>query len=126
MDWLIVVVASLVSGFLGVAISIVYYRRHEKRQMKLKTLKDFAANRYDVQGEQFTRALNEVFIAFSESPKVKLALKRFHENVRSPMRSEDLDQQYLVELFKSMCDDLGINTGEFTDSFFLTPFNLKR
>jgi hypothetical protein len=92
----------------------------------LKTLKDFAGYRYDILGEDFTRALNEIFIVFSDSTKVKQALKKFHENTISPMRSSALADQYFVELFKSMCQDLSIKTDDFTDSFFLTPFNLKK
>lgn len=93
--------------------------------MKLKTLKDFAGYRYDLRGENFTRALNEIFIVFSDSTKVKEALKKFHEKIVSPMRSDILGNQYFVELFKSMCEDLNIKTSDFTDTFLLTPFNVK-
>jgi len=128
MDWLIVVIAAIISGLLGVIISLIYYRRHEKYQMKLKTLKDFTGYRYDLQSETFTRAMNEIFIVFSDSTKVKQALKRFYENrmTPAPMRNTPLADQYLVELFKSMCEDLQIRTSDFTDSFFLSAFNVKK
>jgi hypothetical protein len=126
MDWLIVIAAALLSGLLGVAISVIYYRRHEKYLMKLRTLKDFAGYRYDLHGDSFTRAINEIFIVFSESTKVKQALKRFHENSLSPTRNEVLSSQYLVELYKAMCEDLNIKTSDFTDNFFLTAFNVKK
>ena len=70
--------------------------------------------------------MNEIFIVFSDSTKVKQALKKFYENTVSPMRSSTLADQYLVELFKSMCEDLNIKTSDFTDSFFLTAFNIKK
>lgn len=129
MDWKIfitAIIAALLSGLLGVIITDIRYRRLEKYLRKLKTLKDFAANRYDISGVDFTRALNEIFIAFSDSAKVKHALKKFHENTLSPTRSSALANQYLVELFKSMCEDINIKTSDFTDSFFLTPFNIKK
>ena len=126
MNWLMVIIAAIISGFLGVVISIVYYRRHEKYQRKLKTLSDFARYRYDIQGEDFTRALNEIFVVFSDSEKVKQALRKFHENTISPARSSDLANQYLIELFKSMCEDINIKTSDFTDNFFLMPFNVKK
>ena len=126
MDWKIIIIAALVSGLLSVIISDVRYRMHEKYLRKLKTLKDFAANRYDVLGEDFTRALNEIFIVFSDSKKVKQALKKYHEHIVSPARSSALDEQYLIELFKSMCKDIKIKTSDFTDSFFLTAFNVKK
>ncbi len=126
MDWLIVIIAAIISGLLGVVISLRYYRRQEKYLRKLKTLKDFAGYRYDLRGENFTRAMNEIFIVFSDSTKVKQALKKFYENTVSPMRSSALADQYLVELFKSMCEDLNIKTTDFTDSFFLIAFNVKK
>ena len=81
MDWLIVILAAIISGLLGIAISITYYRRHEKYLSKLQTLKDFAGYRYDLRGEAFTRAINEIFIVFSDSTKVKQALKKFDAGV---------------------------------------------
>jgi len=128
MDWLIVIIAAIISGLLGVIISVICYRRHEKYLRKLKTLKDFAGYRYDLSGENFTRALNEIFIVFSDSAKVKQALKKFYENRMTPSsaQSSTLADQYLVELFKSMCEDLNIKTSDFTDSFFLTAFNVKK
>ena len=126
MDWLIVIAAAIISGLLGVVISFMYYRRHEKYLRKLQTLKDFAGYRYDIRGDPFTRAMNEIFIVFSDSTRVKQALKKFYENTMSSARSATLADQYLVELFKSMCDDLHIKTSDFTDSFFLTAFNIKK
>jgi hypothetical protein len=128
MDWLIVIIAAVISGLLGVIVSLIYYRRHEKYQMKLKTLKDFTGYRYDLRSENFTRAMNEIFIVFSNSTKVKQALKKFYENrmTPAPMRNATLADQYLVELFKSMCEDLKIKTSDFTDSFFLSAFNVKK
>lgn len=125
MDWVIVIAAAIISGILGVLISIIYHRRREKYQMKINTLKDFAGYRYDIKGENFTKALNEIFIIFNDSTEVKQALKKFHEHISSPVRGGDLANQYLTELFKSMCHNLNIKTSDFTDIFFLRPFNTK-
>ena len=126
MDWLPVIIAAIISCVLGVVISLIYYRKHEKYLRKLTTLKEFARYRYDVKGENFTRTINEIFIVFSDSSKVKQALRKFHEDTLSPTRSTILSNQYLVELFKSMCEALHIKTSDFTDNFFLTPFNVKK
>ena len=112
------------SGLLGVIISTVYYHRHEKYLMKLETLKEFAGNRYNIKGDSFSKALNEISIVFNQSKEVKSALQAFYNNIRSnnPALSNDL----LVKLYKAMCDDLHIKTNDFTDEFFLTPFNTKK
>jgi len=125
-DWVATFVSSVISGLIGITISTYFYRRYERRQMKLKTLKDFAANRYDILGEDFTKALNEVFVVYNDSPNVRNTLKRFHENRVAGISSSDLADQYFVELFKAMCDDTGVKYTDFTDNFFLRPFNAKR
>ncbi len=120
-DWTATLISSLVSGLIAVSVSILYYRRYEKRQTKLATLRQFAASRYDLKGDEFSKAINEVFIVFNDSVKVRQALKRFHEDRVS--RSQAVTDQLMIELFKAMCDDVGVQYTEFTDSFFLTPFN---
>ncbi len=120
-DWTATLISSLVSGLIAVIVSILYYRRYEKRQTKLATLRQFAASRYDLKGDEFSKAINEVFIVFNDSVKVRQALKRFHEDRVS--RSQAVTDQLMIELFKAMCDDVGVQYTEFTDSFFLTPFN---
>ena len=112
------------SGLLGVIISTVYYHRHEKYLMKLETLKEFAGNRYNIKGDPFSKALNEIYIVFNQSKEVKNALQAFYDNIRgnNPALSNDL----LVKLYKAMCSDLHIKTNDFTDEFFLTPFNTKK
>ena len=112
------------SGLLGVIISTVYYHRHEKYLIKLETLKEFAGNRYNIKGDPFSKALNEIYIVFNQSKEVKNALQAFYDNIRgnNPALSNDL----LVKLYKAMCSDLHIKTNDFTDEFFLTPFNTKK
>lgn len=115
------IVASLTSGLLGALLSIVVYSRRERRRVKVDTLKRFAANRYDLKGDEFSRALNEIFVVFNENTRVMKELQAFHERVSAKQPAEDP----LVQLYKAMCDDVGINYGGFNDSFFLTPFNTK-
>ena len=126
MDWAVTLISSLISGVVAVAVSILYYRRYERIQMKLSTLREFSANRYDLRGDAFTKALNEVFVVFNDSGNVRTALKRFHENRVSGTQDPALADQYLIELFKAMCDDVGVKSTGFTDSFFLKPFNVRQ
>ena len=89
--------------------------------MKVDTLKRFASNRYDLKGDEFSRALNEVFVVFQSSPKVMRALSDYHEKVTSKQESLDC----LIKLFKAMCKDVNIKFEQFNDSFFLRPFNTR-
>ena len=69
----VTIVASGISGIAGVIISTIFYIRHENRKDKLETLRRFMGNRYDLVGDEFSRAINEVFVVFKKSPKVMKA-----------------------------------------------------
>ena len=122
MDILITIVSSLISGVVGVVISTVYYRRYEKRKRKVDTLTRLFRNRYDLKGDEFSRALNEVFLVFQGSRDVMDALSKFHERV---VAREDCEDD-LIRLFRAMCNDVGVKHDQFSDSFFLCPFNARR
>ncbi len=120
---LITIISSLLSGVLGVAISIVYHRREEKRQQKLNTLKDFVGYRYDPKCESFTKALNEIFLVFQDSKEVIEKLTNLHEIVVS--KQTGLVDDKLIALFKEMCKNLNIDTNKYSESLFFKAFNVK-
>jgi hypothetical protein len=123
MDIAVVIISSLVSGLIGILVSIYYYRRHERYRMKVDTFRSLMANRYDIQGDQFTRALNEIFIVFQDSEEVLRSLKKFHETIVS--KQVDLANDDLVALFKAVCRNLGIDSEKYSESVFVKPFNVK-
>jgi len=118
---ILVVISSLISGMIGVIVSILYYRKHEERIIKLKTLTKFVGNRFDLTSSEFSQSINEIFIVFCKSRKVMQALSDHHKSILAREPSED----NLVKLYKAMCIDLKIYTTELNDSFFLTPYNTK-
>ncbi len=120
---LITITTALVSGILGVIISIIYHRKAEKTRSKIETLKNFCAYRYHLKGENFTKTLNEIFIVFQDSEKVLEKLNQFHEVIVS--RQTDLANDRLVALFKAMCENLKIDSSKYSESFFLKAFNVK-
>lgn len=117
----VMIIASVISGIAGVVISTIFYVRHEHRKDKLETLRRFMGNRFDLVGDEFSRALNEIFVVFKGSTKVMQALSVYHQKVTAGQSSED----ELIKLFKAMCDDVGLAYNEFNDSFFLRPFNTR-
>ena len=118
--------SSLLSGLLGVIISNIYHKRNEVRRAKLQTLKSLLGNRYDITGDAFTEALNELFVVFYDSKEVIKALIDFHEVSLNDIKSRDVANLKLLELFKAMCINLKINQDPLTDNFFLQPFNTKK
>ena len=120
---LITIISSLISGIVGVVISIIYHKRAEKRQAKNNTLKQFVGYRYDLKGEHFTKALNEIFIVFQDSKSVLEKLNEFHEIIVSGQKT--LANDKLIALFKEMCKNLDIDSSKYSESLFLKAFNVK-
>ncbi|MCG2759289.1 MAG: hypothetical protein L6263_12775 [Desulfobacteraceae bacterium] len=121
----IVLLPSVVSGLLGVIISTIYYQRAEKRKIKLDTLRKLAATRYALTGKgtesskaQFFEALNESHIVYHDAPDVQNRLEKLHNELNQPGKLDD----NLVNLFKSIFDNLGIKGVKLNDSYILKPF----
>ena len=60
MDFLIVIISSLISGILGVIISTLYYKKAERRKEKMNLIMQLFGNRYDINGDRFSEALNSI------------------------------------------------------------------
>lgn len=125
MQWVNIMVSSIFSGLLGVAISTWYHRRNQKRTAKLQVLEQLLGNRYYLEGEKFTEALNKIFVIFYDSPDVINALKAFFETTIGRPTNEIANQK-LLDLFKAMCKNVSIDPKPLTDNFFLQPFNIRR
>ena len=122
--FLITIISSLISGVVGIIISIIYHKKSEKRQIKINTLKQFVGYRYDLKGKHFTKALNEIFVVFQDSKPVLDKLNEFHQIIVSSQK--ELANDKLVALFKEMCKDLSINPNKYSESLFLKAFNVKK
>ncbi len=120
---LIFSVGGVISGaIVGALVSNWFYIKYGRRKIKWEALRRFMSNRYDLKGDEFSRALNEIFLAFNSSLKVMDALSEFHKKTIARDKNQE---DTLVRLMKAMCDDMGLAYREFNDSFFLTPFNTR-
>jgi hypothetical protein len=120
--WAQLVISALFSGVAASAITIFLQNRMFKRQTKLDCLRRFAAHRYDILGDNFSAAMNEIIITFSDSTEVMAARERLWEklNARTGGANDEL-----VKLIKAMAKDAGVRISEKNDSFFLATFNTR-
>ena len=129
MDWTDIVINILisasVSGIVGVIVNIWYQQKNQIKQAKLHVLQQLLGNRYDLRGEKFTEALNQIFVTFYNSKDVLIALKAFYEIATSPMKNNEVMNQRILDLFKAMYKDLKLNIEPLNDTFFLHAFNVK-
>ena len=118
----VTIIASLLSGLIGVILSSCFYLRYENRKQKFDTFRRLLANRFAIaegqennserSRDEFFAALNEMVVVFHDSTTVLHALNTYHEN-----KSQD----NLLRLFKAICKSLRVSY-EFNDSFFQKPF----
>lgn len=94
------------------------------QRVKLDVLRKIAGNRaavtdipLDEQRPRFFEGLNEVMVVFSGSNDVSRALVSYKAAVGTPNHRDRL-----IDLFKAICRDVGIDPSAFNDSLFLQPF----
>ncbi len=73
----------------------------------------------------FAEAINQIFLMFHDAPDVILALKYFHESISEQASSQELRNQRLLELFKSMAKHLEIETDVLGEGFFMRAFTVN-
>ena len=125
--WLTIVAALISGGLSGVFAAMLTLSRETKRErqrQRLNVLHDLVANRHDITGEPFTRALNAVSTAYYDVRDVLSALTAFHEAV-TRRDGTDIANDKLVKLWRAMCTAAGVDQSLLTDSFFLQPFNVR-
>jgi hypothetical protein len=128
MDFLIVITSSLISGLLGVVISTLYHKKAERRREKVELVKQLFGNKYDLNGEKFSEALNSIVIVFYDSSTVIKKLKTFHDLVSDNTSNENTRKvdDALIDLFKALVKDVKLGTEELNDNFMLRAFSTKQ
>jgi hypothetical protein len=125
MDIPITVLSSLLSGIIGVVISTIYYRRYERRKEKVELIKQLFGNRYNLNGDKFSEALNNIMIIFNDSSDVLEKLKSFHNIVSSNNKTNETVNSALIDLFKALLKNVRIDFKGLNDTFILKAFNIK-
>lgn len=120
---LVTIIAALISGLIGVLISARFFSRLEKRKLKIDTARRLLGYRYDVTSEQFSVAINEVFVVFGDSSKVLKAMQDFYEALSAPGKPHA--DERLVTFLKTICEDVGIVHKDISDAYFRKTFNLR-
>lgn len=119
-----VLASAFLSGLLAVWASNRSNRLNEIRRLKLRILQEMMAYRYDINGEGFVKAMNQVSVVYHESKEVLEELNAYHEYCQTPVRDVNVAIQRLIVLFRAMYRHLNIKTEPLTEDFFRTPFTV--
>ena len=120
------IVLSLVSGLLGALVATIVTLRvegvRETRRQKLAVITDLVANRNDLNGDAFSRALNGVLAAFPDSPDVL----RAHEKLFAALSRNagtDESNSRLIALWRAMAASASLKSDTISDAQFLRVMN---
>jgi len=122
---LVVIITSLASGLIGVIISNKHFIRQEKMKFKRDICLQLIANRHDLKGDEFTRALNSIIFAFNDDMTVIEKFKIFNDGIMSGSRDLDTTNLKLVFLIKAMLKHLKMEVNDIEDKYYLMTFNPK-
>jgi len=118
---LVIILASLLSGLIGVLISTYFYHKLEKKKIKFDTARHLFGYRYNIQSDGFKKSMNEIFIVYADQPKVIKAMEDLYTALQTPSKPNADDK--LVTLLKEICNDLDIDYSTVNESYFLKTFN---
>lgn len=138
--------SAIFSGVIAALINLIYNffrdRREkksridkEKRDYKMQVLSRVIGYRGQISsnlshGKELEVAMNQIFIAFQDSPDVLEKFISFKDNLHIP--NDEKSQNYrnekvvgsLILLFKAMCNDLGIKYTFGNDDLFSEPLSV--
>lgn len=130
---MVTILNSLFSGLVatGVTLIVTYiiHKKQEKRNFKIQLFRDIIAYRTDIVPNciptgNFQKAVNQVFIAYNDCPKVLNAFEQFRKNVIYKNSSKSENEQIidnLVVLLKAMAEEIGVNYSFSNDDLFTKP-----
>lgn len=107
-------IAGSIGGLVGALAAAWLYAAEARKQRKADTLRRFVANRFDLAGVEFSRALNEAIVVFADNRSVIRALDAF--------RVTRTDAN-LIALYRTMSKASGLSHRGVTDDLFFTVFN---
>jgi hypothetical protein len=120
---IITVLASLLSGLIGSAATIVFMGRLETRKLKADTLRRLLGNRDDLTGAEFCAAANEVLVVFRDCPRVLSAIRILHQVASTPGKP-NIDEALIV-LLKEAAAACGLAPEDVPDTAFLQVINRR-
>ena len=127
--------SSLLSGIVAAIITLIVtskmQKRSDKREYKLQVFKDLIAYRSDITDTgvftgNFEKAINQVFIAYNDSPEVITSFEAFRAATTAIHRDNNAIIGNLVSMLKAMANDLSIDYSFSNDDLFTRPIQIGR
>jgi hypothetical protein len=119
----VALVSSLLSGLIGVGVSCWFFYRLERHKLKLDLARRLLGHRYSISGDQFSAAMNEVFVVFADSQEVLQRMEGLYETLPAPGKP-NADGAF-TDFLKAVCRDAGLTQATLNDAYFIKTFNAR-
>lgn len=121
--FVITVVSSLVSGMVGVIVSMWYFYKLERHKQKLDLARRILGNRFSISGDAFSCAMNEVIAVFADSTEVLSGMGRLYEALQA--HGKPNAEGALIDFLKVICKSSGLSQAVLNDGYLLKTFNAR-
>jgi hypothetical protein len=116
-------VASLLSGIIGVAVSFWFFYKLERHKLKLDLARRLLGDRYNIVGDNFSCAMNEVIAVFADSPDVFQNMERLYQALETTGKPHA--DRALIDFLKAVCKSSGLTQATLNDAYLLKTFNAR-
>lgn len=114
-------VASLLSGIVGVGVSFWFFFKLERHKLKLDLARRLLGHRFSISGDGFSCAMNEVIAVFADSPDVLQKMGLLYQALQTPGKPNA--DGALIDFLKSVCKSSGLTQAALNDGYLLKTFN---
>ena len=114
-------VSSLMSGIVGVGVSVWVFYKLEKHKLKVELARRLLGNRFNVNGDAFSCAMNEVIAIYSDADDVLQKWSTLMKIVESSGKP-GLDGA-LIDFLKAVCKESRLSQTTLNDTYWLKVFN---
>jgi hypothetical protein len=117
----ITIISSLLSGLIGVGVSIFVFYKLERHKLKLDLARRLLGYRFNITGDDFSCALNEVIAVFADNPIVLKKMEKLYEVLQTPGKPNA--NSAIIDFLKEECKSSGLTQATLNDGYFLKTFN---
>lgn len=120
---IVTLIASLLSGLIGVGVSAWFFYKIERHKLKLDLARRLLGNRYSITGDNFSCAMNEVIAVFADSQDVLQQMGKLYEAIQTPGKPNA--DGALIDFLKAVCKSSGLTQATLNDGYFIKTFNTR-
>lgn len=120
---IVTLIASLLSGLIGVGVSAWFFYKIERHKLKLDLARRLLGNRYSITGDNFSCAMNEVIAVFADSQNVLQQMEKLYEALQTPGKPNA--DGALIDFLKAVCTSSGLTQATLNDGYFIKTFNAR-